>query len=365
MGHNDLINTKGGNMKIFTPKKILLHIILMLTMMLFLLPASAMAADNFAGNGIVAEIENYISDTTQFSLVADSAASGGYSAEALFTNTAAESSTAGIEYKFTTEASTIVNIWLRARATKGSDDSVYTSLDNEGFKASQLTVSSEGNYNWIKCKTEVTLAPGEHTLRIAPREKGARIDQIVITNIKYFVPEGICTQITKEVGTLVSSWSVPSVTPPQGQHPRVYFTADRKDEIIANLSAPENALAAARFNKYATDAITTSTDYNINTLAHIESKALYSYLYDDDAKRQEAIAAIDLIAQMKPNMADNLGWRRYGEMIQVLAEIYDWCYEDLTNEQKEKLIILCADFASNTEIGWPPSKQMAVNGHGS
>ena len=352
-------------MKIFTPKNLLLNITLIFTMLLSLLPASVFASNVFTGYGIIVEAEDYITDSTQFASKADSSASGGYSAEALYTSASSAPDAPGIEYNFTTYSSMVVNIWLRTKATNGADDSIYASLDNESFKAIFLSASSEGNYNWIKYKAEINLASGNHSIRISTREKVAKVDQIVITNVKYFIPVGVCTEITKDVAELESKWTLPPVTPPKGQHPRVYFTSDRKDEIITNLSAPENALAVSKFNKYATDEITTSTDYNINTLAHIESKALYSYLYDDDATRQQAIAAIDLIAQMKPNMADNLGWRRYGEMIQVLAEIYDWCYDDLTAQQKEKLIILCAEFGANTEIGWPPSKQMAVNGHGS
>ena len=352
-------------MKIFTSLRFLLHIVLIFAMLLSLVPSVAFAADTFEGYGLIVDIDNYITDKTQFSRKGASVASGKYYADTLVTNTSAAPSTAGIEYKFTTDSSVVVNIWLRARATSGSDDSVYLSVDNEGFKAIQLTTSSTNSYIWNKCRTEITLTSGEHTIRLAAREKGARIDQLIITTLKTFIPEGICTEITNSVGKLESKWPVPQVSPPEGQHPRLFFTADRKDEIIANMSAPENANAVSRFNQFANSAITTSTTYSITTLAHIESKALYSYLFDDETARQQAIDAIDLIAQMKPDVSDGLAWRKYGEMILVLAEIYDWCYDDLTTEQKDEIIVLCADFAGNTEIGWPPSKQTAINGHGS
>ena len=352
-------------MKIFTPHRFFLHIILIFAMLLTLVPSAAFAADNFTGYGLIVEIDNYITNKTQFGRKGASTASGRYYADALVTSTSAAPASAGMEYTFTIDSSVVVNIWIRARATSGSDDSVYASLDNEAFKVFQLTTSSTNSYLWNKFKAEIRLEPGEHTLRISAREKGTRVDQVVITSLKNFVPDGICTELTNSVGKIEGKWPIPQITPPKGQHPRIFFTADRKDEILANMSAPENADAASRLQKFASDAVSTSTEYKIDTLAHIESKALYSYLYDDDNVRQQAINAVSIIAGMKPDMSDGLGWRRYGEMILVLSEIYDWCYEDLTTEQKEEIIKLCADFATNTEIGWPPSKQTAINGHGS
>lgn len=305
-------------MKIFSSHRFFIHIILIFALLLSMIPSVAFAADSFMGYGLIVDIDNYITDKTQFGRKGASVASGKYYADSLVTSTTAAPANAGIEYTFTTDTSVVVNIWLRARATSGSDDSVYLSIDNEDLKAVQLTTSSTYSYLWNKCKSEITLSPGEHTIRLAAREKGARLDQVVITTLKNFIPEGICTELINSVGKLESKWPLPEVTPPKGQHPRLFFTADRKDEIIANMSAPENAEAVSRFNQFANSAITTSTAYSITTLAHIESKALYSYLYDDDTARQQAINAVNLIAQMKPDASDKLAWRKYGEMILVL-----------------------------------------------
>ena len=53
--------------------------------------------------------------------------------------------------------------------------------------------------------------------------------------------------------------------------------------------------------------------------------------------------------------------RLYGRMINVLAEVYDWCYDILGNEDKERIIKLCIDYGYRMEMGLAAVK--AGGGH--
>lgn len=359
-----LINKRKGVIYMKYFRKLVSAILLLYVCINSISSLTAFASTEFTGLGLIAEIENCITDTALWQKKGGTTASGRYFVEAKVTNTTGQT-TVGAKYDFTLTEDKTVYIWIRARATGGGDDSAYISVDEGNFDSVFFEASSDYSYIWHLYKKDLKLKAGSHSISLSPREKGLRLDQMVITSSQFFTPEGICTEIKNTVGTISGKWPVPQVTPPKGQHPRVYFTEDKKASIISNLDAPENSEAKSRFESYALETLTTVPAYSTTTLARIECKALYSCLYDDEKTRNEAISAIELIAQMRPGTDDSLAWRKYGEMIHVLAEIYDWCYKGLTEEQKERILMICVQYASNMEMGWPPSKQTAVNGHGS
>ena len=56
--------------------------------------------------------------------------------------------------------------------------------------------------------------------------------------------------------------------------------------------------------------------------------------------------------------------REIGRAIYSAALVYDWCYPLMTSDDRESIRGDLMRLADDMEIGWPPFKQIIVNGHG-
>lgn len=175
-------------------------------------------------------------------------------------------------------------------------------------------------------------------------------------------------------GLVVSYWEEPPINPPD-VHPRVFFTADKIDGIRANIDAEENAVAKDLFLKYVnvglSDAgITVKTNvYDELPLAQIEACAFYYAIYkgtdlDVNAQKagQEAVDSISIIQNMT---VDETGdhQRRWGRMLNVLTEVYDWCYPLIEGNTTliESIVSSCDFFMKKLEI-WDGVNDERFNG---
>ncbi len=202
---------------------------------------------------------------------------------------------------------------------------------------------------------------------------------------------------TKDISKLTS---VKYSTPTQklkDEHPRVGLTADMLPAIKAAMENPEYKTAAAKFKTYV------ETDYNgilpppskdfqgrkglhncdKQGLAIIEAKALNYLLTGEEIYGWQAISALlNYIDTLDIQYINSDQCRDYGYVMFIAAEVYDWCYPLLTDELKAGLIAgvetrLCAGKVGNPtwtsnnslllkmEVGFPPTGQSGVNGHGS
>lgn len=178
---------------------------------------------------------------------------------------------------------------------------------------------------------------------------------------------------------------MPTVTPPENTHPRVFFTAEDIPEIRARINEGENAYVYKVLETYADTTLPTPTapvNYGETNLNVIEAQAFYYAIFKDDEELSEkakavgkkAVDAITYIDYINPG-GDNDVTRRWGRMLNVLAEIYDWCYDLLSEEQKITVPNKFRELGQHMEI-WKapssgdkidgvPSNQGSVTGHGS
>src|SRR5690606_31704528 len=56
--------------------------------------------------------------------------------------------------------------------------------------------------------------------------------------------------------------------------------------------------------------------------------------------------------------------REIGRAMYAGARVYDWCYDLMTPAERDALRAGMMRLADDMEIGWPPFKQIVVNGHG-
>ena len=79
-----------------------------------------------------------------------------------------------------------VRVWW----TDGCGNSINVAVD--GKKNVRIEDPTYKHWHWVKAKRKVIkLGKGKHTLKVSNREDGARFDQILLTNDKEYVPQGI------------------------------------------------------------------------------------------------------------------------------------------------------------------------------
>ena len=62
---------------------------------------------------------------------------------------------------------------------------------------------------------------------------------------------------------------------------------------------------------------------------------------------------------------DYMRARFSGHFIFLCSEVYDWCYPWMTDDERNEMIECCESLAEQYfEMGYPPSKQAAISGHG-
>lgn len=254
-------------------------------------------------------------------------------------------------------------VWARTFAGSNGTDTSWVCWDNGTYKRIDHTLY--GEYAWYKTLTQ-KLTAGIHTLNFVAREPGMMIDKIMITTNIAYVPTGLGDPNAPI--TYATVYPTPSVLPPANQHPRVYFTADDIPRIKENMTADENA-ATMEVYKKAVEAVSDGTlaakdgdNYNGGVLGYAQAKA-FEYVINGDAERgKEAISIMkNFVSTANYSSFD---YNKAGHTIAVLGMVYDWCYDLLDSETKTLFSDMVPVFATSLEVGWPPTGQGAVTGHG-
>ena len=115
-------------------------------------------------------------------------------------------------------------------------------------------------------------------------------------------------------------------------------------------------------------------NYDPKLIEQCAVKALGYKVYGDEAYAYQATYALKnylYTLDVKSFPFDQ--YRAFGYIMYLAGCVYDWCYELLTDEDKEQIIAavehrLCEgknEKGDRFEIGFPPTKQGSVSGHGS
>lgn len=193
--------------------------------------------------------------------------------------------------------------------------------------------------------------------------------------IRVWLPEGVRLdhlQITPysppKVPTAAAEYR-PAVVPPPSR-PRIWVNEQSLPQIRANLTKGENAPLWARVREQAakpfsfTVAPNTEIGYNTALERTTVVKAFVHLMDGDQTRGHEAVAlARDYLAAVEfDNLLDIT--REIGSAIYSGALVYDWCYDVMTPEDRDSIRKNLMRLADDMEIGWPPFRQMIVNGHG-
>ena len=194
--------------------------------------------------------------------------------------------------------------------------------------------------------------------------------------------------------TLGNDYDAPPVSPTKGEHPRLLINSVLLEELRTVIDTEECSAAKKAFFELAL----TETDgklpaatvhetgrkgehnYDNKLLGIIQAKALAYLLTGDEYYGYGAILAMkNFILTLDIKWIHSDQCREFGYVMYNAALVYDWCYPLLTDNDKHQLIAgienyICKGTTENTvdstyggvkmEIGFPPSKEGAVSGHG-
>jgi len=272
-----------------------------------------------------------------------------------------------IEVVFRVEEKANYGIWIRTFGDTNRSDSYFYSFDGADYKQYALT---RGAYYWNRLHSGILEPERDYVLRLRGRETGAIADSVLITRVPGHIPEGRYGELPESLKLTVDpmpsgKYPATPVNPPKKTHPRVLFMEKDIPQIIENMNHPDNKAVLERYSDLLDDKIEMErTSYSATNLARIEVYALDYALFRN---REHGRAAIDGIMATLENVSlanDGLLYRTAGHHIHTAGKVYDWCYDLLTREEKDKILLGAVIQAGAMENGWPPEKQGAFTGHG-
>ena len=205
-----------------------------------------------------------------------------------------------------------------------------------------------------------------------------------------FDPEGLGITVSFDEAA-GKSYPAPKRLPARGAHPRVLFTKDMIDGIKAALSNPEFKSARELFDSYLnsdTDGVLgevvtqPNLSYNFDpaVLYTVRARALAYALEGDEYYGLSALYILfNFMLTLIYNFKNIDETRDFGGIVFTAACVYDWCYDLLTDYDKERLLLGVEHIACRgtvlmpergsfggvkMEIGFPPARQGAITGHG-
>jgi heparin/heparan-sulfate lyase len=161
---------------------------------------------------------------------------------------------------------------------------------------------------------------------------------------------------------------------PPSEHPRLYLRSHHVPDLKKRLNDPELDGVWKKLLKMQEDRKPHEIPEEKGWRFYVEQKGLtvrselnaLRYLVDEDEElgREAITAVLDTMETASwPHTGDIS--RAVGRMMVTGAIVYDWCYDLLKKEEKERYVKAFLRLANMMECGYPPVKQNSVTGHSS
>jgi len=132
-------------------------------------------------------------------------------------------------------------------------------------------------------------------------------------------------------------------------HPRLIIEKDKIETIKQNLTHPQNIdrykrLVEASEKNYSDCSldISKSNNHNYDYLSYIEANAFLYALGKDTLHAQKAVKGIkEYLATYRAQFSNLAESREAGNLVFRASLVYDWCYDNLTDEDKNYIINEC------------------------
>lgn len=225
-------------------------------------------------------------------------------------------------------------------------------------------LSQSGDYTsvpFVIDKVVVTTSP-------SPIANGAALEPQVEEDPNYFKEYSTHYETRK-----VSTERIP-VWPDEQQHPRVLVTKDEIPSLKENLNHPIFASTYAKIKEESGKSINgllsagnTECRNNTEQLATLQSRAFMYLIGEVDAAHADKT-----VQELKNYMAtvtfdkeNSTYMSRYaGDVTVTAAFVYDWCYDRLTDTDKEFIRRKVYEWQKVSEVGFPPLNRSLITGHG-
>ncbi|MDX8121726.1 heparinase II/III family protein [Janthinobacterium sp. GMG2] len=279
---------------------------------------------------------------------------------------------AQLSYSVTVPRDGNYTIWLRVLAPAANAASLYLAVDNGAYASASVPFTAGQPPKWTWLPVTRWLAAGERELKLQYREGGLGIDCLLVTALADFVPQGY------------GVYPLPTVLPPAGEHPRVFARVGDLAAIRSRFEsgAQEMVQHRAVLNGFvAAPAVVAlpvfvpggpaRSNHQVDAVSAIKAKALYSLLYErggSAAQAQRGREAVQMLLDYLAAVQFAPGYNHpneKGDIILASAMVYDWCFHLMSAQQRAYVVARFTQLAATMEIGFPPSRQGPVVGHGS
>ncbi|MBE7013582.1 MAG: discoidin domain-containing protein [Ruminococcaceae bacterium] len=242
-----------------------------------------------------------------------------------------------------------------------------------------FTAPEPGAFMWVPTVT-TKFKKGINEIGVQPRRVNVAIDKILITSSEFFIPYDLGQKpdpfILGEEGESKKrlDFPLPAYTPPE-EHPRIFLREADIPKIKENLTHPENIKAWENVQNIAKQdkdcKMTSTAAYSFDQSIH-EYLECCAFMYGIDKINnlfygKKAVSGLkDYLSTLQYSGGDGDDKFARAGLLLYISKVYDWCYDLLSEEDKEFFIKKGLQIAGKGEIGWPPKGLDAYSSdHGS
>lgn len=310
-------------------------------------------------------------------VIADSEASGGQAVKVTASKWAGTLDMVSEERSFyvetTADKSGSYAAWLRVKTPNIDSNSIWSAFNSEAYNLYEYQPEGtvyeiDNEYHWISAG-HATLAAGESFhISFKYREMNFIVDRLIITSNLTFEPQGK-EDVPGAAEATDGLYPEPEIKP-IAQHPRLLVTKDMIPALKNNMQTVELSTAYKIAEAYAGEDLSSAVaaaagGYNTALETKIEARALMYLIGEHNEKqaRQTIDYARTYLAAVNYKSSVQDITREVGYAMMMGAVVYDWCYELLTEDDKEFFTSRFKVLASMKEIGYPPVKLSSIGSH--
>ncbi len=284
-----------------------------------------------------------------------------------------------LDLSFTADKDGRYAVWLRltCNTINSGGNSIFLAQNDSAYSYYGL-LGEIDELGWFKITTKSVKAGETCKIYIRNRQKNSiRFDMVMISDDFTYTPTG---KNPKPDGTYkmelpADKYPMPTILPPAGEHPRLLFRESDIPTIKANFEKEENAAAYKALQKLVENptngilqpnAAMGYSNYDAKPLDNITALAFdYAINGNKDSGRKAYDAIMNYYNTVEYyNETDISTYRYRGNFIFTVAEVYDWCYDLLTPQERTELVKAAEIIALELDMKYPPTGQGSVSGHG-
>lgn len=270
-------------------------------------------------------------------------------------------------------------VWIRLKSSKISTVLTYKLSSDEKFSDKTVDFDSKNVYTWVKLSRKEQqgikdYSGGREEISLCSSET-VNIDCIYISSNPSDAPTGssLPPKGDENYKSPYYTDALTPVFPNPGEHPRLYVTKDDipkiKEKFNSDFYKVEYQKITEKGNMSLNGLLPPgATDYtNYSSYGDILLSRAFLYLTGDADSRH----ALETVRELKSFLGtvtfgeynSTYASRYMGDVMVFSACVYDWCYDVMTDSDRQYIIRKLKSFAKETEVGYPATKRSYVISH--